>query len=226
MADLEKLIAGIRAAAAKGGMSIDTEVYERASRDPLDPVLFAGSLDSRLAFLARDLGRDEVLLGEPLIGGAGRRVRRALYRRIHGKEPSASNVRMEDAVSRVLLTNTVPYKPAGNKAYPTSVRERFRDYVARLLVCHWQGDQVITLGTEAFLWFVPFAEAGAAEAFWKRQDRYESQFACAVSAICDGREVRKPVTVMPLPHPSPLNQTYLALFPGMLESRLESVSLD
>ena len=56
-----------------------------------------------------------------------------------------------------MLTNTVPYKPPGNKAYATSVKERFRPFLCELLAVHWRGgEDLITLGTEAFQWFKPY----------------------------------------------------------------------
>ena len=57
-------------------------------------------------------------------------------------------------LDRVLLTNTVPFKPPGNKAYSTAVKERFRPFLAELLVTAiGVGTIVITLGNEAFQWF-------------------------------------------------------------------------
>jgi uracil-DNA glycosylase len=126
-------------------------------------------------------------------------------------------------LDHVLLTNTVPYKPPGNKAYSNPVKERFRPFVAELLAAHWRGgDRVITLGTEAFQWFAPYAADRAAfDAFWKRDDRYEAEFPCTlVAKEGDGRAVNKPLTLLPLPHPSPLNQRWYPLFPGLLARRL------
>ncbi len=222
---VDELKRTIQQEAERAGVSRDVEVYERAARDPWTPILFAGSLDARVAFFARDLGRDEVLTGEPLIGGAGRRVRRAVYRFLQHKEPPEGDMYLRESTQRILLTNTVPYKPVGNKAYPTSVKERLRPYVAELLTCLWLGDYIITLGTEAFQWFAPYAERGAIEAFWKRPDRFEAETTCTLEAQCDGQTVRKAVTLAPLPHPSPLNKTYLELFPKLLKARLEKAPL-
>ncbi len=66
----------------------------------------------------------------------------------------------------VLLTNTVPYKPPGNKAYPAAVKERFRPFLAELLGRYWTGHHVITLGTEAFQWFTPYGDPAMFAAFW------------------------------------------------------------
>src|SRR5687767_5599094 len=105
MRSLDDLLSAIKAEALKGDMSLDVEVYAQAKRPPTTPILFAGSLDSRIAFLARDLGRDEVLRGEPLIGGAGRRVRRALYRKLRQAEPPSGDPYLREAVNQALLTN-------------------------------------------------------------------------------------------------------------------------
>jgi uracil-DNA glycosylase len=224
MGSIDELKAAIEAEARRMEMSLDREVYEAAGKDPYRPILYGGQLAGDLAFFARDLGRQEVLLEEPLIGDAGQRVRKAIYRRLTGQEPPKGDVRLAATTDSVLLTNTVPYKPVGNKAYPNEVKERLRPYIAQLLVCHWQGTQIITMGTEAFQWFAAYAEPKAAAAFWKREDRFEAEFGCTLTAECDGQTVSKLVTVCPLPHPSPLNRTYLALFPCLLEARLGSGS--
>lgn len=213
-----------RAEAERGEMSIDDEVYRRSDRDPLAPILFAGSLHAPVAFVARDLGKDEVAAGQPLIGSAGRRVRGAIYQLENGKPAPSSDRKLESILDQVLLTNTVPYKPVGNKAYPPGVRERFRPHLSHLLTSCWQGTRIITLGTEAFMWFAPYAPAGAIKSFWEREDRFESEIECTLRADCGGETIERKVMVGPLPHPSPLNQTYLALFPGLLERRLQKIT--
>ncbi len=221
MAGIEDLIARIEAEARREEFSVDTTPYEKSGRDSYVPILFAGSLDSNLAFFARDLGWNEVVEGEALIGDAGRRVRKALYRAIKGEEPPAGDTHLAGAVSHVLLTNTVPYKPVGNKAYSTGVKERFRPFIIELLACHWRGDTIVTMGTEAFNWFKPYAEKGSLDAFWKRPDRFEAALPITLTAECDGELMRRDVLLAPLPHPSPLNRTYLVLFPTLLEKRLD-----
>lgn len=220
------LMSEIRAEAGKGAMSIDLGVYVLAGRDPLEPILFAGNLDSPVAFVGRDLGRDEVRLGEPLIGGAGQRVRRALHTHLFGHEGPKRDPYLHVAVNHALLTNTVPYKPEANIAYPPGVRERFRAFIAALLTCRWTGEMIITLGTEAFHWFAPYADPGALASFWTRPDRYEAQFPITLTSNCEGSLICRPVTLAPLPHPSPLNRAYLALFPMLLSKRLLSIPFD
>jgi uracil-DNA glycosylase len=223
MRDLDRLIEAISHEAQRADFPIDVPVYERAGRDPKRPVLCAGTLDAPLCVFARDLGKDEVAQGEPLIGAAGRLVREGIVAAWTGSPPPMTDRRLETALEHALLTNTVPYKPPGNKAYAEAVKERFRPYLAELLTALWQGDRVISLGTEAFNWFARYAEPGAAAAFWRREDRYEAELPCVLVAEHDGREVRKPITLGPLPHPSPLNQRWYKQFPDLLARRLAAV---
>jgi uracil-DNA glycosylase len=217
--DLTPLLLEIEAEARRKEFPVDREVYERAGKDPLAPILCAGSLSARVCSFGRDLGRDEVRHGQPQVGAAGRLVREGVLRAA-GVEPPPADRLLETALEYVLLSNTVPYKPPGNRAYAEGVKERFRPFVLRLLACHWQGDTVITLGTEAFQWFAPYA-GGDAAAFWKREDRYEAELPCVLTADCDGETVRRAVTLCPLPHPSPLNQRWVGEFPRLLRQRLE-----
>lgn len=220
MSKLDALIAAVRSEAERAEFPIDRPVYERARKDPLDPVLCAGSLDAPVCVFGRDLGKDEVARGEPLVGAAGKLVRGGLVRAF-----GVADEPMESALKFALLTNTVPYKPPGNKAYPERVKGRFRPFVAELLTSFWGGDRVICLGTEAFDWFAPYAEPGAAEEFWKREDRYESELRCILRANHDGKPVRKPIVLAPLPHPSPLNARWYGRFPALLDARLAAIRI-
>lgn len=220
MRTLDDVIADIQREAAGAEFPVDRPVYEKAKRDPVRPILCAGALDAPVCVFARDLGKDEVAAGEPLIGAGGRLVRVGVYEARHGQPPPKTDRRVEAALSDVLLTNTVPYKPPGNKAYATSVKERFRPFIAELLGGLWKGDRVITLGTEAFQWFAPYDDADAFEAFWRREDRYEGEIGCVLTAQTPSGAVRKPLTLLPLPHPSPLNQRWYKQFPELLARRL------
>jgi uracil-DNA glycosylase len=219
MRTIDDLIADVRREAARAEFPVDRPVYEKAKKDPLDPVLFAGSLEAPVCIFARDLGKDEVALGQPLVGAGGRLVRQGLIR-ASGKQAPASDERLESALELALLTNTVPYKPPGNKAYPGRVKERFRPFIAELLVDFWKGDRILCLGTEAFDWFAPYAEPGASERFWKREDRYEAELPLTLTSARDGKTHTKRATLAPLPHPSPLNQRWFGQFPSMLDARL------
>ena len=223
MRGIDDLIAAVGREARRAEFPIDIPVYEKVEKDPLAPILFAGSLDAPVCVVGRDLGRDEVAAGQPLIGAGGRLVRTGFYKAARGQAPPASDRTLESVLDRVLLTNTVPYKPPGNKAYAASVKERFRPFLAEFLVAHWRGgDRVITLGNEAFQWFERYApDPSAFEAFWKREDRYESAIICTVVAQDEGGAlVSRPLTVLPLPHPSPLNQRWYHRFPELLAKRL------
>jgi uracil-DNA glycosylase len=222
MRTLEAMLQAVRREAERGGFPIDERAYERAERDPHDPILFAGAFDAPFCSIGRDLGIDEVLAGEPQIGAAGRQVRAGLYRAATGEEPPAADRRLEPALRLGLLTNTVPYKPPGNRAYPDRIRERFRPFLAELLLVHWTGGTVLTLGTEAFRWFTPYAPDGALDAFWSREDRYEADLPLDMEATIDGKRLRKAIILAPLPHPSPLNVRWYRLFPDLLARRLKA----
>lgn len=220
MSDLQTLLAEIEAEARREEFPVDREVYAKAGRDPMVPIAYAGNLEARICSFGRDPGRDEVRHAQPQIGAAGRLVRAGVLEAA-GVTPPPDDRYLESALDYVFLANTVPYKPIGNKAYPDRIKERFRSTTARLLLFHWRGDVVITLGTEAFQWFAPYAEAGAAAAFWKREDRYEAEFNCVLRAEEPDITTTKPLTICPLPHPSPLNQRWVALFPDLLTRRLK-----
>lgn len=218
MPDIQDLLDAVQREAQRAEFPVDSAVYERADKDSTRPILFAGSLTAPVCVVGRDLGKDEVAAGQPLIGAGGRLVRQGFYQAENGEAAPATDRTLESVLEHVLLTNTVPYKPPGNKAYSAAVKERFRPFLAELLVRHWTGgDLVITLGTEAFQWFTPYeTEPGAFDAFWKREDRYESEIGCRVVSQSGARTL----TVLPLPHPSPLNQRWYSLFPGLLARRL------
>lgn len=223
MRTIEQLIDDVHREAKRAEFPVDTPVYEKAGKDPSVPVLFAGSLDARVCVFGRDLGKDEVAEGQPLIGAGGRLVRVGVYEAWKGETPPKSDRRLESVLDHVLLTNTVPYKPPGNKAYSAAVKERFRPFVLELLGIHWKGDRLVTLGTEAFKWFEPYAEPALFEAFWEREDRYEAEFPVVLSGTVHGLDIHKPLTLMPLPHPSPLNARWYRAFPDLLARRLAAV---
>ncbi len=224
MSELETLIRTIRQEAEREPFPLDYPIYEQAKKDALEPILFGGTLKSQLCFFGRDLGADEVRQGQPLIGAAGKLVRKGFFQAWQGFLPK-SQEDLQMVCQRILLTNTVPYKPPENKAYPVKVKERFRPFVEQLLVCHWQGKQIITLGTEAFKWFAPYAPKGQLDEFFKGGDRYQSSLDVLIKAHTDqGKTSQKIVKLMPLPHPSPLNKRYYGQFPQMLQQRLTEIA--
>ncbi|RKQ96858.1 uracil-DNA glycosylase [Kushneria sinocarnis] len=203
---------------------IDTAVYQRFGRDPQEPIIGLGQRNARLGFFGRDPGREEVRHGEPFIGAGGQIVRRVLGEHLYG-EPPADFETAQRLGRDFFWINTVPYKPTGNKAWSMKVKRRFHPLMRELLVTLWEGRTLITLGREAFLWFgidQPKEERDRLEAFWKREDRFESH--CEVT-LEDPEGRQQTFTLYPLPHPSPLNQTWYARFPGLLKQRLEQVEL-
>ncbi|MGD1921795.1 MAG: uracil-DNA glycosylase family protein [Pleurocapsa sp.] len=224
MPDINTLINQVEEEAQREEFPIDIPVYKSANLEPTKPILYAGNLKSPLCFFGRDLGKDEVIARQPLIGASGTMVRKGFYYSIYQQKAHTRKDLDDTTIDRVLLTNTVPYKPPGNKAYLVKVKKRFRPFLEQLFVFHWQGDQVITLGTEAFKWFAPYASKGELDSFFKTSDRYENLLTVNITAPDDsGMTHTKAITLLPLPHPSPLNQKYYAAFPGMLQKRLSQV---
>lgn len=223
MPDIIQLLSEIQQEAERASFPIDDPVYLAAGLKPTQPILYAGNLNSQLCFFARDLGKDEVHASQPLIGAAGKLVRSGLYRAITQQTPTKSTD-LRVILDHVLLTNTVPYKPPGNKAYSQAIKKRFRPFVERLLVLHWQGSKIITLGNEAFNWFTPYCEKGVLADFFQRSDRYSASIEVNI-VVKDsaGNLQQKLVTLMPLPHPSPLNQKYYSQFPQLLQERLTAI---
>jgi uracil-DNA glycosylase len=224
METIEKLILDIQAEAQKEYFPIDLDIYTAARKIPTRPILYAGNLMSEICFFGRDLGRDEVFAGQPLIGAAGQKVRDGFYQSLYGQKSTDRNFVNKICCDRLLLTNTVPYKPPGNKAYTLEVKERFRPFIERLLVKKWHGNHIITLGTEAFKWFAPYGDKGEILQFFQRDDKYVAKISVNLTASYqDGQKYERKITLMPLPHPSPLNQRYYAQFPKLLENRLDNL---
>lgn len=203
---------------------IDTDVYERFGKDPLDPIVGLGNPDAPLAFMGRDPGRDEVRYGEPFIGGGGQIVRRALYFHLHGT-PMPDFEASRFVGKPFFWMNTVPYKPIGNKAWSMKVKRRFHPLMRELLLTRWRGGDIITLGREAFLWFgidQPKQTRETLEAFWRNDARFTESIEVML-ALPSGPS--RAFRLHPLPHPSPLNQTWFKRFPDLLASRLSQLKV-
>lgn len=202
---------------------IDTEVYRQAERDPLEPIIGMGRPEARIGFMGRDPGRDEVRWGEPFIGAGGQLVRRAIHEHVHGR-PLPDFETSRELGRHFFWINTVPYKPLGNKAWSMKVKKRFHPLMLELLLHHWHGQDLITLGREAFLWFGLNQSKPARErleAYWGSERRFEQCLEVELSAAGRQRVFR----LHPLPHPSPLNATWYARFPGLLRQRLTQLDL-
>ena len=203
---------------------IDLEVYEEYGRDPLQPIIGEGSPDARIALFGRDPGREEVKRQMPFIGAGGQKVRGTLYETLYG-QPMPHFQASVDVGSFLFWANTVPYKPLGNKAWSQSVKKRFHSAMAHVLLTHWRGSDIITLGREAFFWFgihKTRPERLDLEAFWKREDRFSTTHQILLTGP-DGTE--RTLRLHPLPHPSPLNATWYKKFPDLLAKRLSDLGL-
>jgi len=208
---LTALHAEIAVEARRAPFDVCRETYAAAGRDAHLPILCAGALDAPFCAVGRELGREEVLRGEPLVGMAGRRFRRAAHEALVGPAPRAER-RFAAVLAHVLLTNTVPYRPVGNRAYDRATKDRFRPFVERLLSTHWTGARLIALGQHAFLWFAPYAAPGAVESLWRdRGRRFETSLPVTIRG--------KRATLRCVPHPSPLSP-FKADFPALLARAL------
>lgn len=210
---IESLIAAHRALASTHAFAParDLEVYAKWHQHPDVPVVFAGSLDVPICFLGRDLGKDEVRYQQPLIGAAGRAIRKTLHAHYCDDLPPDPPL-FETAMQQVCITNTVPFKPVGNAPFSDRTREAFRPLVERFLTRHWTGTILIPLGTGALEWCTPY---GGAEVERLRGNPLPEW----VSATGHIAIAGKSITLWPLPHPSPLSQ-YSRLFPEWLRARL------
>lgn len=198
-----------RELATQGQIPVDAKAYQDAGRDLYTPLIATGPLDAAVGFFGRDPGRDEVRWLEPLIGAGGRLVRTGIYQATHGHPPADFDA-LRDASKLAFYSNTVPYKPIGNKPWPREVVAMFRPVIAEALLL-WQGEHLITLGNDAFLWF-----GDEAEAFWAREDRYERSLTVTWP---------RRLTLHPLPHPSPANAIWHQKFPSMLAHRLDALGV-
>jgi len=201
---------------------IDRAVYEEYGKNPLLPIIGQGAKDARLAFFGRDPGHDEVRHGLPFIGAGGQKVRTALYQHLHGK-PLPDFAASIDVGKPFYWANTVPYKPLGNKAWSVKVKKQFQPLVADLLIHEWQGQNIITLGREAFFWFAILQDRSVKhhlEDFWARDDRFNQHIEVTLAAR-DGTQ--RLLRLHPLPHPSPLNAAWYKHFPALLTARLQQL---
>ena len=208
-------LAAIRAA-AEHLPDIDHDVYTANGRAWRDPIVGLGPCDARLCIFGRDPGRTEVEQALPFVGKGGQLVRAALRR--------------QQCEAGVFWLNTVPYKPVGNRAWSMAAKRRFQPLMADLLLNNWQGHDgngertVIALGREAFFWFgiAQPAEVGAAlDTFWAQGEaRYRDTLHIDYRL---GDEASHPITLAPLPHPSPANAVWFSRFPALIDARLLSL---
>jgi uracil-DNA glycosylase len=221
--EYERLVEQAREVAAEGEMTIDRDVYASYGQDPLAPLLGGGSVAASVGVFGRDPGRHEIQWMEPLIGAGGQLVRAGVHRALHGCAPPDFEASRTVSTS-VFFSNTVPYKPVGNKAWGMKVKRRFQPIIASYLVDHWVGHDLITLGNVAFQWFAldkTREEAAPLRAFWERETRYEESVTVGLRSPVTG--AHKDLRLHPLPHPSPLNARWFSAFPALLDQRLDAL---
>ncbi len=192
-----RLAADVEAEARRAPFDVCLETYRAAGRDPRVPILRAGSTSARWCFVGRELGREEVHAGEPLVGMGGRRLRRAVHETLVGPAGKTERV-FAAALERALFANLVPYRPVDNEAYDRATVERFRPFLERLLAEIWTGDVVLALGETSTKWFARYAADGAVEALWADP---AARFRDSLDVTIRGRRL----VLAPLPHPSPLS---------------------
>lgn len=200
---------------------IDAAAYREHGRDPLQPVIGMGPADAPLCIMGRDPGGEEVRLAQPFVGGAGQLLRAGLHAHLHPGEPYSFEAGLAAGAGMFWL-NTVPYKPLKNKAWSKAVQLRFQPLVARVLQ-GWRGEDVLTLGNEAFAWFalgqLPDVSVRLRD-FWAIGDaRYEHSVDVTLELAGQERSLR----LHPLPHPSPANAVWCRRFPALLQRRLAAL---
>lgn len=203
---------------------IDVDVYAQHGRDPLDPIIGGGPANAPFAIIGRDPGRTEVEHGFPFVGAGGQLVRQGLGRAFWGREPKDFDESLQVG-QQVFWTNTVPYKPIGNKAWKVSEVKRFQPVMLRYLLSDFQGSDLVALGRVAFYWTAigqPRAVREQLDAHWARDDRYETSLEVTVAHPQAGTRTLR---VHPLPHPSPLNATWYKRFPELLDGCLSRLGI-
>lgn len=203
---------------AAGLRQLDRPAYEKHGRDPLVPIIGLGPKNARLCIMGRDPGDDEVRLGQPFVGASGQMLRKRLHGHLHGDQAYGASRGMAAGESMFWL-NTVPYKPAGNKAWPLTVQRAFHPLMLGLLMDRWNGCDVLTLGSHAFDWFAigqAPAEVDRMRQFWTSGDPYLNSLDVTLRTANAERALR----LHPLPHPSPANARWHARFPELLQARL------
>ena len=179
---------------------IDIDVYDRWGKDPHEPIIGGGDHNARVCFFGRDPGRDEVRWGLPFIGAGGQKVRKGLYRALYDAELPDFQTSV-DVGQYAFWANTVPFKPVGNKAWSMAVQKRCHPAMSHVLVHRWGGQDIITLGRNAFFWFGIHQSKevrAALKAFWAAEDRFTQHIEVPLRAP-DG--TTKAIRIHPLPHP-------------------------
>ena len=220
----ESVRLGLRAV-AQTLTQIDRPVYDRWGKDPLEPIIGEGDPLSKICFFGRDPGKDEVRWGTPFIGAGGQKVRRALHEVLFDAPLPDFETSLKIG-EFAFWANTVPFKPTGNKAWSMRTQKAAHPYIAQVLVHHWRGRDVITLGRNAFFWFGierSREERDVLKAHWASETRFQQPLNITLTAP-DGGEAA--LRLHALPHPSPLNATWYKRFSGLLTERLHRLEMN
>lgn len=100
-------------------------------------VLYDGSVESRIVTIARDLGKDEIEKGVPLIGAAG-----SIFRFVEAA--------FEYPTFKI---NTVPFRPTDNIVFPLEIRKKFKNIIDSIIEVV-NPRAIIVMGNEALETFV------------------------------------------------------------------------
>jgi uracil-DNA glycosylase len=179
-------------------------------------LLYCGDPRARVCIFGRDLGSQEILWRQPLVGPSGQRVRRAVLDALGRRAPDGDD-RLDAALRYVFLTNSVPLRPPRNRPFSRKIIERHRPAVEELLARTWHGDVIVTLGADALRWFAPYCARGEVSAFWRRTDRFRSALSCVIPERKEAAGRR--VDLLPLPHPSPASVLYASRFAALFAAR-------
>lgn len=104
---------------------------------PDEPVLFTGSVPSPVLAIARDLGKNEVLEKEILVGTSGQIFRQTM-----------SSVGYEIDNGDYCMINLVPYKPVKNKPFSIKIQKAFFPIV-QYLIKIINPDKIICMGYQS-----------------------------------------------------------------------------
>ena len=203
---------------ARSLAALDVAAYREFARDPLQPVIGLGPADARICIMGRDPGREEVRLGLPFVGEAGQLLRGGLHAHLHPGAAYSFEAGLE-AGAGMFWTNTVPYKPVGNKAWGPGVQKRFQPLMARVL-SRWQGIDVITLGNEAFFWFGIGQDVSVRKRLDECWEMGDARYEQSVEVLVEIGKQTRPFRIHPLPHPSRANAIWCRRFPALLQKRL------
>lgn len=208
---------------AGGLVQLDRPAYAAIGKDATVPVMGLGPSNAPLCIMGRDPGRAEIAAGAPFMGASGRVLRSMLAAQATIQTSGGKGSGRNMPETTPFWLNTVPYKPIGNRAWPLAVQRLFQPLIRDIILSHWRGDRVITLGNQAFHWFgigQPREERARMETHWSSDRRYLDPLRVLVA----NAEERRWLTLYALPHPSPANAVWRERFPALLQRHLDALA--